>query len=217
MCNRKFLDFLPKIARFIQAFPRETDNTMAQNYSTNVSLNSSDVVNSPQMGKPAQNGSLTQQFLFPYYAEVLFYIIQCILVVFGLLGNVLVILSVRRNPHMKKSISNLFIQNLAIADIGVLTLSHTFILGLEIKNFVWPFGEFFCRVIYPLSDSFYGVSIMSIVAISFHRLVDDGDCGGVNDDIDCDAVNDDIDCGATDDDDDHDGIGDSIDYHDSIG
>ena len=190
---------------------------MAQNYSTNVSLNSSDVVNSPQMGKPAQNGSLTQQFLFPYYAEVLFYIIQCILVVFGLLGNVLVILSVRRNPHMKKSISNLFIQNLAIADIGVLTLSHTFILGLEIKNFVWPFGEFFCRVIYPLSDSFYGVSIMSIVAISFHRLVDDGDCGGVNDDIDCDAVNDDIDCGATDDDDDHDGIGDSIDYHDSIG
>ena len=181
---------------------------MAQNYSTNVSLDSSNVVNSPQLGKPAQNGSLTEQFLFPYYAEVLFYIIQCILVVFGLLGNVLVILSIRRNPHMKKSISNLFIQNLAIADIGVLTLSHTFILGLEIKNFVWPFGEFFCRVIYPLSDSFYGVSIMSIVAISFHRLVDDGDCGGVNDDFDC---------GAADDDGDDDGIGDSIDYHDSIG
>jgi hypothetical protein len=63
----------------------------------------------------------------------------------------------------------MFIQNLAVADIGVLAISHTFILGLEIKNFIWPFGEFCCRVIYPFSDSFYGVSIWSIVAISFHR------------------------------------------------
>ena len=152
---------------------------MPQNYSTNSTIDPGNVANLPQIGKQAQNGSYAEQFVFPLYAEVLFYIVQCILVVFGLVGNVLVILSVRRNPHMKKSISNLFIQNLAIADIGVLTISHTFILGLEIKNFIWPFGEFCCRVIYPLSDSFYGVSILSIVAISFHRLVylygDDGD------------------------------------------
>ena len=142
---------------------------MSQNYSTNITLNSSSLITSLPTLKRSQNGSFTEQYVFPFYAEVCFYIIQCILSVLGLFGNILVILSVRRNPHMKKSISNLFIQNLAIADVGVLAISHTFILGLEIKNFVWPFGEFCCRVMFPFSDSLYGVSIWTIVAISFHR------------------------------------------------
>lgn len=100
---------------------------------------------------------------------MIFYVLQCVLVGFGLIGNVLVVLSVRTNSQLKKSISNLFIMNLAIADIAILVVSHTFILGLEIREFAWPFGEFACRALYPLSDSFFGVSIWSIVAISFHR------------------------------------------------
>ena len=142
---------------------------IAQNISSNNSSNSSNVVTWLPIMKAMQNGSFPEPYVFPFFAEVVFYVVQCILVVFGLVGNILVILSVRRNLHMKKSISNLFIQNLAVADIGVLVISHTFVLGLEIKNFAWPFGQFCCRVIFPLSDSFYGVSILSIVAISFHR------------------------------------------------
>ena len=142
---------------------------MSQNYSADITLNSSSFITPLPALKQIQNRTFTEQYAFPFYAKVLFYIIQCILSVLGLFGNILVILSVRRNPHMKKSISNLFIQNLAVADVGVLAISHTFVLGLEIKDFVWPFGEFCCRVIYPFSDSFYGVSIWSIVAISFHR------------------------------------------------
>lgn len=117
----------------------------------------------------AGNGTSGTVFVLPDDAKIVFYVLQCFFVVFGLVGNVLVILSVRCNIHMKKSISNFFITNLAIADIGVLLVGHTFILGLEIREFHWPFGEFACQVLYPLSDAFYGVSIWSIVAISFHR------------------------------------------------
>ena len=117
----------------------------------------------------AQNSSGWTHFVLPQYAKMIFYVVQCVLVVLGLVGNVLVVLSVRTNSQLKKSISNLFIMNLAIADIAILLVSHTFILGLEIGEFHWPFGEFSCRALFPLSDAFFGVSIWSIVAISFHR------------------------------------------------
>ncbi|EDO34678.1 predicted protein, partial [Nematostella vectensis] len=61
-----------------------------------------------------------------------------------------------------------FVLNLAIADLGVLIFSVPFGL-VRTEAISWPFGWFGCKVLYPFSDIFHGVSIASITAIAVYR------------------------------------------------
>ena len=86
---------------------------------------------------------------------------------FGIFGNICVCLVTTQQVQMKTTM-NLYIRNLAIADLGLLTVSFPLaIVRQELET--WPLGEFFCKYIYPGSDIFYGASIWSITVIAIER------------------------------------------------
>lgn len=112
--------------------------------------------------------NLTAQFQEPRGVKFARIVIEILISVFGVFGNTLVCMAISRNKRLQ-NIGNIFIFNLSIADLGVLLMClPLFILNADL-NFSWPFGDMGCKLLLPLTDIFYGVSIGSIVAISFHR------------------------------------------------
>ena len=93
---------------------------------------------------------------------------EVLIVLFGVIGNVLVVIVINRLGK-KKQPSDFYVQNLAIADLGILTL--TFSLGVikEKEPFNWPFGEFPCRYLYAVPEIFYGASVWFIEIITIER------------------------------------------------
>ena len=93
---------------------------------------------------------------------------QVLIALFGVVGNVLVLI-VLRKLKSKKSITDFYIQNLAIADLGILLLSFPLVAVRERAPFGWPFGGFVCRFLYPIPDIFQGASVWCIAAIAIER------------------------------------------------
>lgn len=86
----------------------------------------------------------------------------------GIVGNLLVVIITACNRKTRTAV-NYYILNLAIADLGILAVCYPFTLVKTEDPIHWPLGSFVCKVIYPMSDIFYGVSIGSIVAIAIDR------------------------------------------------
>ncbi|KAL0583025.1 LOW QUALITY PROTEIN: Neuropeptides B/W receptor type 2, partial [Plecturocebus cupreus] len=91
----------------------------------------------------------------------------------GLTGNTAVILVILRAPKMK-TVTNVFILNLAIAD-GLFTL----VLPVNIAEHLlqhWPFGELLCKLAlaidhYNIFSSIYFLAVMSITGGAGHCAV----------------------------------------------
>lgn len=116
------------------------------------------------------NGSNQQQFQFfiePFSAQLTRFILIAGIFVIGVLGNALVCLVVIKEKLLR-SLAYCLILNLAISDLGVILFSLPFAV-LRTEDIRWPLGEVGCRVLYPLSDIFHGVSIASITAIAVFR------------------------------------------------
>ena len=62
----------------------------------------------------------------------------------GVIGNLLVILAIRE-PHMR-SVTNLFITNLAISDLIVSLVNTPFVVFHAHLGY-WPFGSVLCKII----------------------------------------------------------------------
>ncbi|XP_046860075.1 galanin receptor type 1-like isoform X2 [Xenia sp. Carnegie-2017] len=112
--------------------------------------------------------NLTAQFQEPRGVKFARIVIEILISVFGVFGNTLVCMAIWRNKRLQ-NIGNIFIFNLSIADLGVLLMCLPLLILNADLNFSWPFGDMGCKLLLPLTDVFYGVSIGSIVAISFHR------------------------------------------------
>ena len=93
---------------------------------------------------------------------------QVLIALFGVVGNALVLIVLRKLKR-KKSITDFYIQNLAIADLGILLLSFPLVAIRERAPFGWPFGGFVCRFLYPIPDMFQGASVWCIAAIAIER------------------------------------------------
>ena len=93
---------------------------------------------------------------------------QVLIALFGIVGNALVLI-VLRKLKSKKSITDFYIQNLAIADLGILLLLFPLVAVRERTPYGWPFGGFVCRFLYPIPDVFQGASVWCIAAISVER------------------------------------------------
>ncbi|XP_030044997.1 neuropeptides B/W receptor type 1 [Microcaecilia unicolor] len=96
-----------------------------------------------------------------YLAVPLIYSVICAV---GLTGNTAVIYVILKAPNMK-TVTNMFILNLAIADE-----LFTLVLPINIADYLllqWPFGEFMCKLIisidqYNIFSSIYFLTVMSI-------------------------------------------------------
>lgn len=128
-----------------------------------VTMNSSNYTNTTQI--PATDYS--QFYKEPFGLMVVRLIAEGIIFFVGTVGNILVCVVVVRE-HLIHSIAYALIFNLAIADLGILLFSFPFGL-IRTEGLAWPLGWFGCKVIYPLSDIFHGVSIGSITIIALHR------------------------------------------------
>ncbi|CAH2285206.1 neuropeptides B W receptor type 1, partial [Pelobates cultripes] len=107
------------------------------------------------------NGSMPQIIPNFYLALPIIYSIICAV---GLTGNTAVIYVILKAPKMK-SVTNMFILNLAIADE-----LFTLVLPINIVDYLllqWPFGEFMCKLIISIDEyntfsSLYFLTVMSI-------------------------------------------------------
>ncbi|XP_062909649.1 alpha-1B adrenergic receptor-like [Mobula hypostoma] len=88
---------------------------------------------------------------------------------FALVGNILVILSVAFNRHLQTT-TNYFIINLAIADLLLSTTVLPFSATLEIVGY-WVFGRIFCDIWAAVDVLCCTASIMSLCAISIDRYI----------------------------------------------
>ncbi len=94
------------------------------------------------------------------------YILMGCVAVTGIIGNVCVCFIIASGKKMY-TIANLFLMNLAIADILVLTICYPLIIIRQEMN--WPFGHVMCKILPAVSDCFYGVSMGCITAIAIYR------------------------------------------------
>ena len=93
---------------------------------------------------------------------------EVIIVLFGITGNVLVITVIKKLGKKKKN-EDYYLQNLAIADIGVLLLAFPLAVVRVKHPLNWPFGEFVCRYLYPVPELSHGASIWFIAVIAVER------------------------------------------------
>ncbi|KAJ0003073.1 hypothetical protein NQD34_008222 [Periophthalmus magnuspinnatus] len=90
-------------------------------------------------------------------------------IVFAIAGNILVILSVVCNRHLRTP-TNYFIINLAIADLLLGTMVLPVSATLEILDY-WVFGRVFCDIWAALDVLCCTASIMSLCVISIDRYI----------------------------------------------
>lgn len=93
---------------------------------------------------------------------------QLVVGLLGTFGNVLVF-TVIREMKRKKSTTDIFVQNLSIADLGIFLLSTPLMAIKERLPYNWPFGKFACLYLYPIPEIFHGASVWCIAVIAFDR------------------------------------------------
>jgi len=99
--------------------------------------------------------------------RVVFILLYCIIFLLGVAGNALVVYIVVRTPAMQ-TITNVFIANLAVADIAMCLLAVPFtpISGL-LKS--WVFGEALCHIVPMMLGVSVHVSTLTSTAIAVDR------------------------------------------------
>ncbi|EDW14689.1 neuropeptide F receptor isoform X2 [Drosophila mojavensis] len=92
-----------------------------------------------------------------------------VLIVFGAMGNIMVVIAVLRKPIMRTA-RNLFILNLAISDLLLCLVTMPLTL-MELLSKFWPYGSCatLCKTIATLQALSIFVSTISITAIAFDR------------------------------------------------
>ena len=93
--------------------------------------------------------------------------LQIFIALFGVIGNILVI-TVITKMGKKKQEGDLYLLNLAIADLGTLLLTFPSMVVREL-HWKWPFGEFICLYVHPVPEIFYGASVWCIAVVAIDR------------------------------------------------
>lgn len=119
-----------------------------------------------------QNCSNCSQVLVPelnVVKAVVLGLVLGFLIVFGIVGNILVILSVVCHRHLR-TVTHYFIVNLAVADLLLSTTVLPFSAIFEIVD-RWVFGRAFCNVWAAVDVLCCTASIMSLCVISVDRYI----------------------------------------------
>ena len=97
-------------------------------------------------------------------------VVFSVMVVLGGIGNLLVLIVVIINKDHFKNTTNLFILNLAAADLLFLIFCVPFHAVIYTTT-GWPFGQFMCKFVHLVQYSSMMASILTLVAMSFDRYL----------------------------------------------
>ena len=109
-----------------------------------------------------------------FYAEPLPFkmakiLLYAAILVFGTVGNIVVILIVLRFKDIKKSPGHFFILNLAVCDLLIPLISIPFDVLLVETNYRWHFGPIMCKVIPAMTTFVATSSPLTLAAIALDR------------------------------------------------
>ncbi|KAK6182596.1 hypothetical protein SNE40_010245 [Patella caerulea] len=96
-------------------------------------------------------------------------LLYVIVIVFGFIGNLLVVIVIVRYKQLH-TVTNIFIVNLALADIALCLFNLPFQLHYQLTD-NWAFGRILCHVINPTFGVPVFVSSLSILAIAIDRFI----------------------------------------------
>ena len=94
--------------------------------------------------------------------------IYSLFMVVGIVGNLATCLVIANNRYMR-SATNIYLTNLALADIFTLVLSMPSELYLMWRQYPWPFGELACDAKIVVTETVINASILTIVAFTYER------------------------------------------------
>ena len=87
----------------------------------------------------------------------------------GVLGNILTCKTLMSKHQPFRPPIKQYLMSLAVADIGILTIAYPIVIARSEMPSEWPFGEYVCRIVFPLTDVFFGASIWAVTAVSIER------------------------------------------------
>ena len=93
---------------------------------------------------------------------------QVLIALFGVVGNIMVIIVISRLGK-KKQPGDLYLQQLATADLGILLVAFPMVTIKDQLSTSWPLGEFVCCYVYPVPEIFHGASVWFIAVIAIER------------------------------------------------
>ena len=122
----------------------------------------------------SSGGFSNETLLYMFMSSFSPTVFECFLLIFafvifliGIVGNSLVVIVVAKNAHMR-TITNIFIVNLAIGDFLVILIClPPSILQDVTEN--WWFGEIMCKLIIFVQYISVCVSVMTLASISYER------------------------------------------------
>ncbi|XP_050402593.1 orexin receptor type 2 [Patella vulgata] len=107
------------------------------------------------------------QHIFPKWQEWIVVVLYFLTFVLGVVGNFLVVFAVWRNHNMR-TVTNIYIVNLAVGDFLVISLCLTPTLVQDI-TYTWFLGTTMCKILLFLQNVSVSVSVLTLGAISMER------------------------------------------------
>lgn len=116
---------------------------------------------------PAANGTDPNKYNLPWWHEVIWYVVFMGMVIVATGGNLIVIWIVLADRRMR-TVTNIFLVNLSVADAMVSTLNVVFNFTYML-NLHWRFGLVYCKISQFVSILSICASVFTLMAISFDR------------------------------------------------
>ena len=106
-------------------------------------------------------------FLLPWYMQLFWHVMFGIMVIVAAGGNLIVIYIVLSDRKMR-TVTNIFLVNLSIADAMNATLNVIFNFNYMLRM-DWPFINVYCTIVEFISVLSISASVFTLMAISFDR------------------------------------------------
>ena len=106
----------------------------------------------------------------PLYVTVIIVLMYTLIIIVALAGNLLVCYIILSRAAMR-TVTNLFLFNLAISDIMKALICNPFTFVANLILMTWPFGEFMCPFVTYVQSVAVFLSAFTLVAVSLDRFV----------------------------------------------
>ena len=114
------------------------------------------------------NSTFAEYTSFPKAVQTFLMIYYIVIFTIGFVGNILIVISVVKFKHLK-TVVNIFLANLAIADVLFVVLSL-----FDATQFIlqrWVFGDILCRLQSTAIEVSYTVSVVTLATVAVERYL----------------------------------------------